>query len=382
MADKIIDIGPRAGLFGGEILAEGTLIEIYSSKQSVTAPYLRAEKVIADNRKRKIDFAKSVEIVEATGNNLKNISVKFPLNTLTVVTGVSGSGKSTLVIDTLLKGATEEFSGRDVGAASHSEIKNLDLIHGIIHVTQKPIGRTPRSNPATYVGLFSYIRNLFSQLPESKMRGFKPGRFSFNVKEGRCGHCEGMGYLKLEMQFMADVEVLCPQCDGARFNPETLAVKYNGKSISDVLEMSITEASEFFKNHYSLRSRLETLEQVGLGYIKIGQSATTLSGGEAQRIKLSKELAKKKRGHVLYILDEPTTGLHFEDVHKLIELLHELVDRGNTVVVIEHHTDVMKSADYIIDMGPEGGVDGGLIVACGSVEQVRKSKTSITAKYL
>jgi excinuclease ABC subunit A len=321
-------------------------------------------------------------VVKATGNNLKKITADFPLGKFVCVTGVSGGGKSTLTIETLFKTASMRLNGAKQTPAPCETIKGLEFLDKVIDIDQRPIGRTPRSNPATYTGAFTPIRDWFAGLPEAKTRGYKPGRFSFNVKGGRCEACQGDGVIKIEMHFLPDVYVTCETCHGARYNRETLEIKFKGKSIADILDMTVEDAQAFFKAVPSIREKMDALVRVGLGYIKVGQQATTLSGGEAQRVKLSKELSKRSTGRTLYILDEPTTGLHFDDVRKLLEVLHELVDQGNTVIVIEHNLDVIKTADYILDIGPEGGDGGGELIAYGSPEQVAKSKSSYTAKYL
>jgi excinuclease ABC subunit A len=323
-----------------------------------------------------------IEIHEASGNNLKNVSLKLPLGKLVVVTGVSGSGKSTLIIDTLYKILSHHLNNSSVKTAPYKKVTGLDNIDKVIEIDQSPIGRTPRSNPATYVGLFTLIRDLFAQLPDSKMRGYKPGRYSFNTKGGRCETCEGAGQVKIEMHFMANVYVQCDSCFGKRYNRETLDIKYKSKNIAEILEMNVEEALEFFEKVPLIKNKLQSLFDVGLGYISLGQSSVTLSGGEAQRVKLSRELSKRSTGKTLYILDEPTTGLHFADVKKLLEILNTLVDQGNTVVVIEHNLDVAKSADHIIDLGPDGGTGGGEIIAAGTPEEVVKSKISHTARFL
>ncbi|HUY68101.1 MAG TPA: excinuclease ABC subunit UvrA [Alphaproteobacteria bacterium] len=382
-ADYLIDMGPGAGMHGGEIVAEGTPAEVQKSKKSLTAQYLRGERHIPLPALRRTGHrGQFLEIIGARENNLKNLRVKFPLGTFTCVTGVSGGGKSTLVIETLYKTLARKLNNAREIAGAHDAIKGTELIDKIVDIDQSPIGRTPRSNPATYTGAFTPIRDWFTGLPEAKARGYAPGRFSFNVKGGRCEACEGDGVIKIEMHFLPDVYVTCDTCHGKRYNRETLEVKYRDKSIADVLDMTVEEGAEFFKAVPAIRDRLTTLDRVGLGYIKIGQSATTLSGGEAQRVKLAKELARKATGKTLYILDEPTTGLHFEDVRKLLEVLQALVDQGNTVIVIEHNLEVIKTADYIIDLGPEGGDAGGEIVASGTPEDICRAKGSYTGKYL
>ncbi|WP_417469054.1 excinuclease ABC subunit UvrA [Maricaulis sp.] len=382
-ADHVVDLGPAAGVHGGEIIAEGTPADILASEASLTGQYLRGTRRIEiPVKRRKIDKKRIVRVVDATGNNLKKISADFPLGVMTCVTGVSGGGKSTLTIETLYKAAARKLAKAQTVPGPHERIEGLDQLDKIIDIDQSPIGRTPRSNPATYTGAFTPIREWFAQLPDSKTRGYKPGRFSFNVKGGRCEACQGDGVVKIEMHFLPDVYVPCDVCHGARFNRETLEVKFKGKSIADVLDMTVEEGADFFKAVPAVRDKMETLKRVGLGYVKIGQPATQLSGGEAQRVKLSKELAKRATGKTLYILDEPTTGLHFEDIRKLLEVLHELVETGNTVVVIEHNLDVIKTADWLIDLGPEGGDGGGEIVAVGTPEQVAKVEASWTGRYL
>ncbi len=382
-ADYIVDVGPGAGIDGGHIIAEGTPNDIKNNKKSITGNYLCGLKNIKiPSQRRKINPLKKITIVNAHGNNLQNINVDFPLGVLSCVTGVSGGGKSTLVIETLQKALSKSLNGASSIPSPHDEIRGLYLIDKIIDIDQSPIGRTPRSNPATYTGAFSFIRDWFSGLPEAKARGYLPGRFSFNVKGGRCENCQGDGVIKIEMHFLPDVYVKCDQCNGKRYNRETLEIKWQDKSISDVLDLTVSEGLELFNAVPMIRDKLETLQEVGLGYIKIGQRATTLSGGEAQRIKLSKELSKKGTGKTIYILDEPTTGLHFHDIKKLIEVIQRLVDNGNSVIVIEHNLDVIKVADYVIDLGPEGGNKGGKIVGCGTPEQLSKIKSSYTGQFL
>ena len=384
-ADYIVDIGPFAGAHGGKVVAAGTLDEILKSKDSITAKFLRGEEKIEIPLKRRKPNKGYIEIKGANQNNLKNVNVKFPLGLLTVVTGVSGSGKSTLVNQTLFPNAYKLTNNKTmlspVGCKSISGITE-DTIDKVINIDQSPIGRTPRSNPATYTGLFTQIRELYSQVELSKMRGYTAGRFSFNVAGGRCEACSGDGIKKIEMFFLPDVYVPCEVCGGKRYNRETLEVKYKGKSISDVLDMTIEQALEFFENYPLIKNKLQTLYDVGLGYIKLGQSATTLSGGEAQRVKLATELCRKSTGKTLYILDEPTTGLHMYDVKKLSQILNRLVESGNTCVVIEHNLDIIKTADYIIDLGKDGGFGGGEIIAKGTPEEVSKSDISYTGKYL
>ena len=381
-ADHIVDIGPGAGEHGGYVVAEGTAKDIMKNKNSVTGDYLSRRKFIPVPAERRKGNGKFITVKGATEHNLKNIDIKFPLGALTLVTGVSGSGKSTLVNEILYKGIANKFYRAKGRPGKHKAITGLENIDKIIDIDQQPIGRTPRSNPATYTGVFDAIRELFSQTVEAKTRGYKPGRFSFNVKGGRCEACRGDGILKIEMHFLPDVYVPCEVCKGARYNRETLEVRYKGKTIADVLNMTIDEAVEFFKNVPKIARKLEIIKDVGLGYIRLGQSATTLSGGEAQRVKLATELARRSTGKTLYILDEPTTGLHTADIHKLLTILSRLVDGGDTVVVIEHNLDVIKTADYIIDLGPEGGDKGGEIVATGTPEDIVKVKESYTGKFL
>ena len=382
-ADFIIDIGPGAGVNGGKISAFGNLKNIIDSEKSLTGKYLSGKLEIKVPLKRRlINTNKNIIVNGACGNNLKNINVKFPLGTFTCVTGVSGGGKSTLVLETLWKSLSRNINKSKVIPAEHKSILGIEFIDKIVDINQSPIGRTPRSNPATYTGAFTPIREWFSSLPESKARGYSPGRFSFNVKGGRCEGCQGDGLIKIEMHFLADIYVQCDQCKGKRYNRETLEILWRNKSISDVLEMTVSEGVEFFKAVPSIKDKLETMNRVGLGYIKIGQQATTLSGGEAQRIKLSKELSKRATGKTIYILDEPTTGLHFEDIRKLLEVLDQLVSYGNTVIVIEHNLDVIKTADWIIDLGPDGGDKGGEIIAEGTPEDLCKIKKSYTGQFL
>lgn len=381
-ADYLVDMGPEAGDRGGHVTARGTVEEVLKNPDSLTAQYLNGTKEISVPAKRRRGTGKYLGIKGVRTNNLKNVDIKIPVGTLTLVTGVSGSGKSSLVLETLFKALNKEINGSREPAGKYDKLTGVENIDKIIDIDQSPIGRTPRSNPATYTGLFTYIRDWFAALPEAKARGYTAGRFSFNVAGGRCEACKGDGVTKIEMHFLPDIYVECDVCKGKRFNRETLEVKFKGKSIADVLDMTVDEAYEFFEAIPSIKNRLELLRQVGLGYIKLGQPATTLSGGEAQRIKLSKELSKRATGKTLYILDEPTTGLHFEDINRLLKVLHTLVDQGNTVLVIEHNLDVIKTADYIIDIGPEGGDGGGRVVAYGTPEEVAKSKVSYTAKYL
>ncbi|WP_432646042.1 excinuclease ABC subunit UvrA [Mitsuokella sp.] len=381
-ADHIIDIGPGAGAHGGQVVAEGTAEEIKENPNSITGAYLSRRKFIPVPAKRRPGNGKFLEIIGAAENNLKNINVRFPLGTLTLVTGVSGSGKSTLINEILYKGIASRLYHAKGKPGKHKKIKGLENIDKIIDIDQQPIGRTPRSNPATYTGVFDAIRELFSQTSEARMRGYKAGRFSFNVKGGRCEACKGDGILKIEMHFLPDVYVPCEVCKGARYNRETLEVRYKGKNISEVLDMTIDEAVEFFANVPRIARKLKIIQDVGLGYIKLGQPATTLSGGEAQRVKLATELSRRSTGKTLYILDEPTTGLHTADIHKLLDILQRLVDGGDTVIVIEHNLDVIKTADYIIDLGPEGGDKGGTIVAAGRPEDIVKVPASYTGKFL
>lgn len=381
-ADYLVDMGPGAGELGGNVVAEGTVAEVLKNKNSLTAQYLNGQKEIAVPKRRRKGNGKFLELKGAKTHNLKNVNLKLPLGTLTLVTGVSGGGKSSLILETLYKALNKELNASREPTGIYKELKGVENIDKVIDIDQSPIGRTPRSNPATYTGLFTYIRDWFAELPLSKARGYTAGRFSFNVAGGRCEACKGDGVTKIEMNFLPDVYVECEQCHGKRFNRETLEVTYKGKSIADVLDMTVDEATEFFSNIPAIRSRLELLQKVGLGYIHLGQPATTLSGGEAQRIKLSKELSKRATGKTLYILDEPTTGLHFEDINRLLKVLQALVDQGNTVVVIEHNLDVIKVADWIIDMGPEGGDGGGKIVATGTPEEIVKLGKGYTYKYL
>ena len=383
IADHVVDIGPEAGINGGNVIAEGTPEDIKNNKDSITGNYLSGVRSIPiPSIRRKINPNKNITLRGATGNNLQNIDVEFPLGILTCVTGVSGGGKSTLVIQTLQKSLSKILNGNSSMPAPYRSINGISQIDKIIDIDQSPIGRTPRSNPATYTGAFNHIRDWFTGLPESKARGYLPGRFSFNVKGGRCETCQGDGVIKIEMHFLPDVYVKCDQCKGKRYNRETLEVKWKDKSISDVLDLTVSEGAEIFKAVPLINEKLETLERVGLGYIKIGQRSTTLSGGEAQRIKLAKELSRKGTGRTIYILDEPTTGLHFHDIKKLLEVIQELVDNGNTMIVIEHNLDVIKTADHIIDLGPDGGDKGGFIVAQGTPETVSKVKESHTGQFL
>jgi excinuclease ABC subunit A len=383
MADYVVDIGPGAGVHGGKIVSQGTPAQIMADKKSLTGQYLTGlQQVPVPRGRRKWQKGRSIRVLGARANNLKNISAEIPLGVFTCVTGVSGGGKSTLLIDTVYRAAARKLMGTREAPAEHDRIEGLEFLDKIIDIDQSPIGRTPRSNPATYTGAFTPIRDWFAGLPEAKARGYEPGRFSFNVKGGRCETCQGDGVIKIEMHFLPDVYVTCDACHGHRYNRETLEIKFKDKSIADVLEMTVTEAGEFFRAVPSVRDKMETLERVGLGYIKVGQQATTLSGGEAQRVKLAKELSKRATGRTLYLLDEPTTGLHFHDVKKLLEVLHELVEQGNTVVVIEHNLEVIKTADWLIDLGPEGGDGGGEIVVAGTPEDVIREKRSYTGRFL
>lgn len=384
-SDYIVDLGPRAGLHGGEVCLSEEVSKIYKKKNgynSLTVDYLRYEKRIEYLSERRKGNGKYLELIGAGGNNLKNINVKFPLGTFIVISGVSGSGKSTLVNETLVKILMRKFFGSKLIPLPYKEVRGLEEIDKVIEIDQSPIGRTPRSNPATYTGLFTFIRDLFAELPEAKMRGYAVGRFSFNVKGGRCEECEGDGLKKIEMNFLPDVYVECESCRGKRYNRETLEILYKTKSIADVLDMNVEEALAFFEDMPRIKRKIKTLNDVGLGYIKLGQQATTLSGGEAQRVKLATELSKIGTGKTLYILDEPTTGLHFEDVRILLDVLNKLVEKGNTVIVVEHNLDVIKCADYIVDLGPEGGENGGEIIAVGTPEEIAANKKSLTGKFL
>ena len=381
-ADYVIDMGKGAGTLGGNVISQGTPSEVMQDANSITGAYLSGRRSVPLPKFRRQGNGKFIKLYGARENNLKDINISIPLGTLTLVTGVSGSGKSSLIIQTLFPAINKLLNKSNNLCGAYDKITGVGEIDKIIDINQSPIGRTPRSNPATYTGLFSYIRDWFSELPESKVRGYKPGRFSFNVKGGRCEACEGDGVKRIQMHFMADIYVTCDECKGKRYNRETLEILYKGKSISDVLDMTVDDAYEFFSSFTAMRNKLNVLRQVGLGYIKLGQSSTTLSGGEAQRIKLAKELSRQATGRTLYILDEPTTGLHFADIEKLMEALQKLVDNGNTVVIIEHNLDVIKQADYIIDLGKEGGEDGGSIIACGTPEEIAASPNSYTGKYL
>jgi len=383
LADYVVDVGPGAGVHGGEIVASGTPEQVMANPASLTGQYLTGERMVpTPPRRRPFDRKKTLKVIGARANNLKDVTAEIPLGTFTCVTGVSGGGKSTLLIDTVFKAAARKLNGANENPGAHERIEGFEALDKVIDIDQSPIGRTPRSNPATYTGAFTPIRDWFAGLPEAKARGYKPGRFSFNVKGGRCEACQGDGVIKIEMHFLPDVYVTCDVCKGKRYDRETLEVTYKNKSIADVLDMTVDEAVVFFKAVPSIREKMETLARVGLGYVKVGQQATTLSGGEAQRVKLSKELSRRATGRTLYILDEPTTGLHFHDVAKLLEVLHELVDQGNTVAVIEHNLEVIKTADWIIDMGPEGGDGGGTVVAAGTPEQIAKTKSSHTGRFL
>jgi len=381
-ADYVVDMGPLAGVNGGEVVAQGTPDKIKKSRKSLTGKYLTGKKEIAIPDERRKPSSKKITVKGARGNNLKNVTAEFPIGLMTCVSGVSGGGKSTLTIETLYKATARRLNKSTIQPMPHDDVEGLEHLDKVIDIDQSPIGRTPRSNPATYTGAFTPIREWFAGLPEAKLRGYKPGRFSFNVKGGRCEACQGGGVIKIEMHFLPDVYVTCDVCKGARYNRETLEIKFKGKSIADVLDMTIDEAADFFKAVPSIRDKMVTLQRVGLTYLKVGQQATTLSGGEAQRVKLAKELAKRATGRTLYILDEPTTGLHFEDVNKLLTVLNELVESGNTMVIIEHNLDVVKTADWVIDIGPEGGDGGGEIVAVGTPEDIAKVKASWTGRYL
>nr|MBA3322305.1 ATP-binding cassette domain-containing protein [Pyrinomonadaceae bacterium] len=381
-ADYVVDLGPAAGAHGGEVVAVGTPEEVACNPQSITGLYICGAREIALPEKRRAPNGLNVKIAGAREHNLKEIDAVFPLGLLTVVTGVSGSGKSTLIDDILYRALARHLYGSLTEPGAFDAIEGLEHVDKVIEIDQSPIGRTPRSNPATYTGLFTPLRELYAMLPESRERGYKPGRFSFNVKGGRCEACEGDGLKRIEMNFLPDVYVLCDVCRGARYNRETLSVKYKGKSIAALLDTTVEEALPLLENIPQIKQKLQTLLDVGLGYVKLGQSATTLSGGEAQRIKLSRELSKRATGRTIYILDEPTTGLHFADVHKLLDVLQRLVSLGNTVIVIEHNLDVIKSADYVLDLGPEGGAGGGRVVAAGTPEEVARVKRSYTGQAL
>jgi excinuclease ABC subunit A len=375
-------MGPGAGVNGGEIVFAGPPAELMTHKTSLTGQYLSGRKAIQVPSARRHNHQQQIIIEGAAQNNLKDIDISFPLGCFTCVTGVSGSGKSTLIIETLYPALVQRLRHARISAGNHRDLQGLEYIDKVVNIDQSPIGRTPRSNPGTYTGLFSFIRELFSKTPDARMRGYKPGRFSFNVKGGRCEACQGDGIIKIEMHFLPDVYVACDICHGQRYNRETLEIRYKGKNIKEVLEMTVNQAFGFFSRIKPIRSKLETLREVGLGYIQIGQAATTLSGGEAQRVKLSRELSKKSTGKTVYILDEPTTGLHAEDIGKLLGVLNQLVEAGNTVIVIEHNMDVIKTADHIIDLGPEGGDEGGHIVGCGTPEDITQIHESYTGQYL
>src|SRR4029453_16404195 len=382
-ADYVVDLGPGAGEHGGHVIFQGTPAELLTDGAgSLTAAYLRNERSIQTPRTRRAPTRGHVVIKGARENNLKDIDISIPLGVLTTVTGVSGSGKSTLVNEILYRSLARLLYRAADEPGAHTAIEGIDLVDKVIQIDQSPIGRTPRSNPATYTGLFTFIRELFAMLPEAKTRGFRPGRFSFNVKGGRCEACQGDGVIAIEMHFLPDVYVTCEECKGRRYNAETLEIKYRGKSIAEVLNLTVDQALPLLENFPPIANKLRTLQDVGLGYIELGQSATTLSGGEAQRVKLARELSRRSTGRTLYILDEPTTGLHFEDTHKLLDVLNKLVDQGNTVVIIEHNLDVIKSADYVIDLGPEGGQGGGRIVAQGTPEVVSRSRELFRARFL
>ncbi|WP_288452874.1 excinuclease ABC subunit UvrA, partial [uncultured Microbacterium sp.] len=382
-ADWIVDIGPRAGVDGGHVVHSGPLAQLLGDEASLTGDYLSGRRAIpTPEKRRKIDKKRMLSVVGARENNLRNVTADFPLGVLTAVTGVSGSGKSSLVNDILYEVLAQKLNGARTVPGKHTRVTGLDNLDKVVHVDQAPIGRTPRSNPATYTGVFDRIRTLFSETPEAKARGYQPGRFSFNVKGGRCEACSGDGTIKIEMNFLPDVYVDCEVCHGKRYNRDTLSVHYKGRNIAEVLEMPIAEAADFFEPIQAIHRYLRTLVDVGLGYVRLGQSATTLSGGEAQRVKLATELQRRSNGRSIYVLDEPTTGLHFEDVRRLLEVLGGLVDKGNTVIVIEHNLDVIKSSDWIIDLGPEGGSGGGQIIATGTPEQVARAEGSHTGAFL
>ena len=382
-ADHIVDLGPGAGVHGGAIVAQGTAAEVIAHPDSITGQYLSGRKRIDIPAKRRTpDPQRLLRVTGATANNLKDVTAEFPLGLMTCVTGVSGSGKSTLINDTLFRAVATQLNHAAPGTAHFDRIEGLDYIDRVIEIDQSPIGRTPRSNPATYTGLFAPIREIFAAVPESRARGYEAGRFSFNVKGGRCEACQGDGVIKVEMHFLADVYVPCDVCKGKRYNRETLEIRFKGANIQEVLEMTVEDALPFFSAVPTVQPKLQTLLDVGLSYVRLGQSATTLSGGEAQRVKLSKELSKRATGRTLYILDEPTTGLHFADIAQLLAVLHRLRDEGNTIIVIEHNLDVIKTADWVVDLGPEGGDGGGKIIAVGTPEQIAANKDSHTGRYL
>jgi excinuclease ABC subunit A len=382
-ADWIVDIGPGAGEYGGHVIAEGTLAQIKKQKESTTGKYLSGKLKIDQPKTRRKGNGKNISIKGATAYHLKNVDCSIPLGKFVCISGVSGSGKSTLILDILGRSLSNHFYGTKDPIGAHKRIDGIEHVDKVVSVDQSPIGRTPRSNPATYTGVFTAIRDLFTEIPEAKARGFDAGKFSFNVKGGgRCEACSGDGSIQISMQFLPDVYVECHECHGQRYNAEALEVRYRGKTIADILHMTVEEAKRFFVDQPGIYEKLSVLDEVGLGYVRLGQSATTLSGGEAQRVKLSTELSRRATGRTLYILDEPTTGLHFDDMKRLLQVLQALVDKGNTVVVIEHNTDIMKAADWMIDMGPDGGLRGGQIMAQGTPEEVAKSKTSKTAPYL
>ncbi len=381
-ADYVIDMGPGAGVNGGRVVFAGSPEKLLSHQSSLTGRYLSGRKSIPIPSRRRFNQTSQLIVEGATHNNLKNINVAFPLGCFICITGVSGSGKSSLLIETLYPALVQQLRHTRIPAGAHHRVLGMEHVDKVINIDQSPIGRTPRSNPGTYTGLFSNIRDLFSRTPEARMRGYKPGRFSFNVKGGRCEACRGDGIIKIEMHFLPDVYVACDVCNGNRYNRETLEIRYKGKNIKEILEMTVNQATDFFSRIAKIRQKLQTLVDVGLGYIQVGQPATTLSGGEAQRVKLSRELSKRGSGKTLYILDEPTTGLHVDDIRKLLEVLNQLVEAGNTVIVIEHNMDVIKTADHIIDLGPEGGDAGGYVIGCGSPEELTAISDSYTGQYL